>query len=474
MKLSSLIGHCAEALEAIFANPLPADIVLNGFFRARKYLGSKDRAYIAESVYHVLRHRRRLEWMNECFFGPPGGATPEDASSGSIPASAFSHPPISRPALSVFVLSLLENATGDEAVSVATALAEREELAIDAKRFVGIARDLLSKPHDLPWPEAPVARMALECSLPDWLVERNVEMLGEEEARQLGEACNQAAPVILRVNTMKAPREAVQAALEAEGYPCDPTRLSPFGLTLRERANVFTTETFKRGWFEIQDEASQMVSLCVDPKPGARVLDACAGGGGKTLHLSALMGGRGAVFALDVSKRRLDSLRDRARRDDCQNVRVTRVSPDAPPPAELIGKMQYLLIDAPCTGMGVLRRNPDARWKVTPEVVRELAAKQRAILEHYLPCLAPAGRLVYATCSTLHEEDEAVVDDFIAAHNDFKPANLAAILSRHGLERLVAPASHCLRLWPHRHGTDGFFVAVLERAAHGDSAPARH
>jgi len=175
------------------------------------------------------------------------------------------------------------------------------------------------------------------------------------------------------------------------------------------------------------------------------------------------MKGRGEIVALDVYKRRLDSLRARARRDDCQNIRVRVVEADAPAEPDLLGRMEYVLIDAPCTGIGVLRRNPDVRWKTSVPEIEELAARQRALLDRYAPCVAPGGRLVYATCSILREENEANVEDFLTRHGEFRAGDVRKPLSRYGLERLAPDGGPCLRLWPHRHGADGFFIAVLER-----------
>lgn len=448
MRLSSLIGHCAEAMELIVSETRPADRVINYYFRGRKYLGSRDRAFIAEGVYHALRHRRRLEWL---------------AAHLRIAEGAPEVKPEGR-SLVTFALSLLEGVETDEARRVAEALAEREEFD-DGAAFVWFARKFLNDVDSLPWPDDAVGRLAIEHSMPDWLMRRFADALGVDEAGELAEFCNHAAPVTLRVNDRKAPREAVQATLEAEGHPCDPTPISPFGLTLRKRANVFTTDTFKRGWFDIQDEGSQLVALCVDPKPGSRVLDACSGGGGKALHMSAIMKGRGEIQACDIHKRRLDSLKDRARRNDCQNIRIRLLEAEGAAPDDMIDRMDYVLVDAPCTGVGVLRRNPDARWKVTPESVEQLTAVQGAILDRYAACVRPGGRLVYATCSTLEEENEDVIRAFFERNDEFEPSPLRPRLERYGLAHLVEGDAHMLRLWPHRDGTDGFFVASLERKA---------
>ncbi|MCX7047545.1 MAG: RsmB/NOP family class I SAM-dependent RNA methyltransferase [Candidatus Sumerlaeota bacterium] len=461
MKLSSLIGHAAEVLGLIRTDTRPADVLINSFFRQRKYLGSKDRAYIAETVYHVLRHYRRLEWLRERFL--------ESCERDALPPP-FAGDAALQPHIEIILFSLLEGADRQQTEAVVTAASERTEFG-RAAQFMQAARYFLGRQGLLPWPKNETARLGIEYSLPDWIMARFIAMLGAEEAEQLAGAMNQPAPITLRVNPMKAPRDAVQTALAGEGFPSDLTAYSPLGLTLRERANVLTTETFKRGWFEIQDEASQIVAYCLDPRPGTRVLDACAGGGGKALHCSALMKGRGEIIALDIVKRRLDSLRDRARRCDCQNIRIRLIKPEGPAPEDLIGRMQSVLIDAPCTGLGVLRRNPDARWKVTPESVAELAVKQRAILERFAPCVGQGGRLVYATCSVMREENEDIIAAFLVAHPEFQPGDLREILAHNGLERLITPtgdstgnARACLCLWPHRHGADGFFIAALERS----------
>jgi 16S rRNA (cytosine967-C5)-methyltransferase len=286
--------------------------------------------------------------------------------------------------------------------------------------------------------------------------------IGESETERLLEALNQPPPLTIRVNALKATRDDCLRELRQRGYDCTPTKLSPDGIHLAKRTNLFGLDLFRAGWFELQDEGSQIISLLLDPKPNWRVADVCAGGGGKTLHVAALMKKRGEIFAFDVVPRRLENLRKRARRCGIHNVRAQLLQPDEVP-AKLLGQMDAILIDAPCSGTGVLRRNPDAKWKITPEMVREMAAKQKQIINQYAQLLKPGGRLVYATCSLLAEENEEVVQAFLAQHPEFRPADAAAILQRYQLAQLANGSS--IPLFPHQHGTDGFFAAVSERAS---------
>jgi 16S rRNA (cytosine967-C5)-methyltransferase len=285
--------------------------------------------------------------------------------------------------------------------------------------------------------------------------------MGESEAEQLLEALNQPPPLTLRVNTLKAAREDCLRELRRRGYDCTPAQFSPDGIHLAKRTNLFGLDLFREGWFELQDEGSQLISLLLDPKPNWRVADVCAGGGGKTLHLAALMKNRGEIFAFDIVPQRLENLRKRARRCGIYNIRVQLLQPDAVP-AALLEKMDAILIDAPCSGSGVLRRNPDAKWKITPEMVQEMAAKQKQILNHYSTLLKPGGRLVYATCSLLAEENEEVVESFLAQQPEFHRTDAVAILQRYQLAHLTGGSA--IHLLPHRHGTDGFFAAVLEKS----------
>ncbi|HEY1089327.1 MAG TPA: RsmB/NOP family class I SAM-dependent RNA methyltransferase, partial [Archangium sp.] len=318
-----------------------------------------------------------------------------------------------------------------------------------------------SKLAELPEPK----RFGTEASLPDFLAAKLLAELGEGEARAVGEAMNKRGPLTARINPLKGTREEVQARLEAEGVVVTPTPLSPFGLVLETRTNVYSLETFKEGFFEVQDEGSQLLGMLVDAPP-RKVIDACAGAGGKTLQLAAQMKNRGEIYALDVDARRLEDLKLRARRAGVHNVRIQAIGPGPEADEQLSklhGQAERVLVDAPCSGTGTYRRKPDARYRITEALLAEHVEKQKVLIARFAKLVKPGGRLIYGTCSLLREENEAVVEDFLKTHPDFSLTPVTPWLG----EALASKTTRdgMLRLYPHRHDTDGFFGAVLVRKA---------
>jgi len=385
------------------------------YFRAHREMGMRDRGEVAETVYACLRQKRLLEHIAE-------SSNPFDL--------VATH--LLRQGLSARVLE-------------------------DAD-YRGDGRTLATRVRTLDTAALP---FAIRASLPDWLAELLVAQYGELDALALAEALNRPASVDLRVNTLKAKPEEVQKILSEQGYACDPTPYSPMGLRLRERASVFRTEAFQQGLFEVQDEGSQLLSLLLEPRRGEMVVDFCAGAGGKTLHLSAMMADSGTLYAFDVSAKRLDRLTPRLRRAGLSNVRPVAITHERDARVQrLHGKIDRVLVDAPCSGTGTLRRNPDIKWRAID--LAALIETQRRILDAAAMLLKPGGRMVYATCSLLREESEAVVDQFCATHSDFTVAPAGEILTRRHVA-LEPAADGSLRLQPHRHGTDGFYAIALER-----------
>ncbi|MCK6461680.1 MAG: RsmB/NOP family class I SAM-dependent RNA methyltransferase, partial [Planctomycetes bacterium] len=285
------------------------------------------------------------------------------------------------------------------------------------------------------------AKIAFDESFPLWMVERWVARLGAEEARKLAAALNEPAPTTVRANTLRNTRDELLASLGAEGIEATATALAPDGVVLGKRINIFDTKAFREGRFEMQDEGSQLVSVTLDPHPDWRVLDACAGAGGKTLHLAALMRGKGEVWAYEPDERRRQELRRRVRRSGAQNVRI------ADAPEKLPGGMDAVLVDAPCSGTGTIRRNPMIKNRLSPEDVERHRAEQVAILSQWAPRVRPGGILAYATCSLLEEENEQAFLAFLAG-SGFVPRATPAPFG-------TLPCT----LLPHVHGTDGFFLA---------------
>ncbi len=392
-------------------------------------LFAAERRTVAEAVYGITRWQGQLDWL----LAVPGGALPTLATRYAAWLVRFG------------------GAGLDEAARrLAVPAASLRRLGEGDARLGALAN--------------PVERLALRGSLPFWLARRFIEELGEAEAVALVGVLNQRAPLTVRANLLRGTREALQAALAAEGTQATPTRFSPWGLTLDGHQNAFALPSFKAGRFEIQDEGSQLIALCCGARSGWTVVDACAGAGGKALALAAEMRNRGTLWALDSDAGRLDEARRRARRDGVDNLRVRAVAADEAADAQLedlAGRADVVLVDAPCSGLGTLRRKPDARWRLAPGDPERFAALQKALVARFSRLVKPGGRLVYATCAIGRTENQGVAEH-LAATLPFDPAPLAPLL---GAERAVAlgVTGHTLQLLPHRHGTDGFFMAAFTR-----------
>jgi len=301
---------------------------------------------------------------------------------------------------------------------------------------------------------------AVRADLPDWLWERLAQQYGEDEALRIARGLLNPAPLDLRVNLARIERAAVRAQLAGDGLESDLTRYSPAGLRLAGKPAINRHPLFADGLVEVQDEGSQLLAWVLAPRRGEMIADYCAGAGGKTLAAAMLMRGSGRVYAMDVSAKRLSALAPRAARAGISNVHALVLGEDDARARRLAGKLDRVLVDAPCSGFGTLRRNPDLKWRHGPDAVTELAAKQRRILGAAARLLKPGGRLVYATCSILHEENDAVTADFQREHPDFAALSCAEVLAA---QRIALDTGERLRLFPHRHGTDGFYAAVFVR-----------
>ncbi|MEW6353973.1 MAG: RsmB/NOP family class I SAM-dependent RNA methyltransferase [Pseudomonadota bacterium] len=392
---------------------------MQSYFRAHPQLGARERGFVAETVYGCLRRKRLAEHILN---------NPQPSSVERV------------------------------AVYLAAIQGWSARALLDAG-FSGDAAALVTKVRN-----APALPETVRADLPDWLYERLVMQLGVEETQQLAAALNQPAPVDLRVNTLKAKREQAAALLAEEGYSAEFTPLSPLGLRRAERAPLFKTRAFKQGWIEVQDEGSQLLALLVEPPRRGMVMDFCAGSGGKTLALGALMTNTGTLYALDTSAKRLEKIKPRLVRAGLDNVRTLVIEHERDRRVQrLRGKIDRVLVDAPCSGAGTLRRNPDIKWRDFD--VAAFTSLQARILDAAAELLKPGGRLVYATCSLLREENEDIVTPFLAVHPAFHLVPVNGVLARKGVAAQHSLGTDFLRLYPHRHHTDGFFAAILERGA---------
>ena len=440
MHPKALVEACTELVRLTLKFDHPADAVVSKFFRdyRKTYaFGPRERAALAETVYNVLRNKLRYDHL------APSGSGPKER----------------RLAILGFAQHLKEQAPAKAAPKSAKhpsndpldflmgALNKQEAAWLEACEAVSSA-DLMERHRH---------------NMPEWLVEPLKAQVGEG-FWPLVERLNGGAPLDLRVNTFTDKRADVQHELKLAGIKAVDTPFSPWGLRIDGKPALSQLDAFARGAIEVQDEGSQLLALLLDAKRGEMVVDFCAGAGGKTLAIGASMRSTGRLYAFDTSGHRLDSLKPRLARSKLSNVHPSAIAHERDERVKrLSGKIDRVLVDAPCSGLGTLRRNPDLKWRQSPKTVQELTDKQTSILASAARLVKSGGRLVYATCSVLPEENEAIAQAFSAAHPNFVPLSAADTLTE---LKVTNAASLCttdglyLRLWPHLHATDGFFAAV--------------
>jgi 16S rRNA (cytosine967-C5)-methyltransferase len=422
MHPKAILEACADLLQEVLKFDHPADAVVSKFFRDHRSLGPRERATLAETTFAVLRRKLLFDHL------APSGSGPKARRMAIL---GFQGP-------RDFLLAALSEP-------------EKQWLAqcdaIDRK-------DLLERHRH---------------NLPEWLVEPLKAQLGKD-FWALADSFNEPAPLDLRVNAFTDKREDVQRELQRAGIASTPTPYSPWGLRLADKPPLTKLDAFTRGAIEVQDEGSQLLALLLEAKRGEMVVDFCAGAGGKTLAIGAMMRSTGRLYAFDTSAHRLDALKPRLARSQLSNVHPAAIAHERDERIKrLAGKIDRVIVDAPCSGLGTLRRNPDLKWRQSPQAVQEMMVKQAAILRSAARLLKPGGRLVYATCSVLPQENEAIAESFTAEMaGSFSLLPVADILDHakvagQGLTSGPEQGRTYLRLWPHRHHTDGFFAAVWER-----------
>jgi len=443
MHPNALIDACAQLVREVLAFEHPADAVVSRFFREHRGLGQRERAALAETAYTVLRKKLLFDHM------APSGSGPRERRLAILGFAHWQDEEARR--------------TDPEARHGARVHAARDFLlgALNERERQWLAQCDAVDPAEL-----------LERhrhNLPEWLVAPLKAQLGEAFWPEVV-ALSQSAPLDLRVNVFKEKRAAAQAELAKAAIKTQVTPYSPWGLRAVGKPQLSKLPAFVRGAIEVQDEGSQLLALLVDAKRGEMVVDFCAGAGGKTLALGASMRSTGRLYAFDVSAHRLDALKPRLARSGLSNVHPAAIAHERDDRVKrLAGKIDRVLVDAPCSGLGTLRRNPDLKWRQGPKAIEELVAKQTAILESSARLLKPGGRLVYATCSVLPQENEDIAEAFSAAHPEFLPLEAAELLDQLKVPEAAGLCSggeagtRYLRLWPHRHQTDGFFAAVWQR-----------
>ena len=397
----NLVFAVIDSLRDIFNEDVYADKAVEKALKRDKRWGARDRKFVAETIYDVVRWKRLY------------------AEIANVKAP-YSRPDLWRLFAVWCVLKGIQLPDWNQIEPTPT------------RRIKGKFDELLK------------TRKFRE-SIPDWIDEVGVQELGEEVWTKEIAALNKQAEVILRTNTLNTTKAHLQKQLASEGIDTEFIKGYDDALKLVERANVFKTEAFKKGFFEVQDASSQLVAAYLDVEPGMKVVDTCAGAGGKTLHLASLMKNKGQIIAMDIYESKLKKLKVRARRNGVHNI-DTRVIDSTKVIKKLQGKADRVLIDAPCSGLGVIRRNPDSKWKLQPEFLDKIRGTQQEVLQQYSKMVKPGGKMVYATCSVLPSENQQQVEFFLAsdAGKDFKFIKDEKVLS-------------------HKSGYDGFYMALLER-----------
>ena len=422
MHPKALLEATADLVGLVLKFDHPADQVVSRFFRDHREFGPRERATLAETVYTVLRKKLLFDHLS-----PSGSGSKERR----MAILGFHGP-----------RDFLKSALNDT-----------EKRWLD--NCDAVKPDDLLERHRHNLPEWMVGPLKAQVGIGFW---------------PLVESLQQPAPLDLRVNTLNDKRADIQKELAAAALKAVPTPFSPWGLRIDGKPALNKLDAFTRGAVEVQDEGSQLLALLLDAKRGEMVVDFCAGAGGKTLAIGATMRNTGRLYAFDTSAHRLDALKPRLARSKLSNVHPAAIAHERDERIKrLAGKIDRVLVDAPCSGLGTLRRNPDLKWRQSPKSVEELTAKQTAILQSAARLVKSGGRLVYATCSVLPEENEAIAEAFSAANPDFEPQDAMSLLEAlkvEGADGLCAGGeggARYLRLWPHLHATDGFFAAVWNR-----------
>ncbi|HEX9020009.1 MAG TPA: 16S rRNA (cytosine(967)-C(5))-methyltransferase RsmB [Nitrospirota bacterium] len=408
---------------------------------ARRSFDARDSSFILELVYGVLRNRALLDWTLDQLSVQPVGKT--DSWTRNILR------------LGAYQMRFLDRVPVSASVNTAAELAKA--YGKKSGYVNGLLRNLDRKRDAIPYPGSgdPIQRLSVLHSHPEWLVARWVERFGAEAAETLLENNNRPAPLTIRTNTLKTTREGLKASLDSEGARTVDSTYSPIGLELVSGPGFQEFSSFRKGWFAIQDEAAQLISMMLAPRPGEKVLDACAAPGGKATHLAELMNNRGTLIALESDPKRIERIRENSARLGASIIVPTLG--DATQYAE--GVFDKVLIDAPCSGLGVLRRHPDGRWNKSEKSIKEKQALQKKILENCSKLVKHGGALVYATCTTEPEENENVIDDFLVKHAEFVfddprpflPASAGKLVDAKGF----------FRTFPDEPATDGFFGARM-------------
>lgn len=439
--LKFLAGHTEELLNQIFSNSFPADTIVSSFFKQRKYLGSHDRAAISDCVYGIIRNLNTLE----SFLSP------------IIEREIYTTHEHRFLAHYILYQALFTTSSHEKLLAEFTEVWHSFSPQKSLEEFLGtLSLNFFNEHSNVPLTEM----LETEYSFPQWLVEKFFLQYGNEQIRPLLSSLNTQAPTTIRVNTLKCSRDECKHKLLEEGIQTTETVYSPFGLKFTKRLNIFEISWFKKGWFEIQDEGSQLISALVNAQPHELIIDGCAGTGGKSLAMVMAMKNKGRVLAVDTSDLKLARLRKRRMRAGAKILTFSSVEQLKQKPQ--IPSADAVLVDVPCSGTGRIRRDPLLKTLLSEEKILTYYEEQKNLLNFYASFVKNGGRLIYSTCSLLKEENENVVENFLRCNKDFHIVSVST-LSEKFLKPLTEGKKY-FRCLPHLHGTDGFFGAVLKKS----------
>lgn len=440
-----------KILNTLDKKNLTLDSVLDDFTQKGTHLDRRDLSFVNALVYGVLRWRATIDFIIDHF--------------SKSPLKKIHPEVLNILRLGIFQIKFMSKIPAPAAVNTSVELAKKKAPVWVVKFVNGLLRNVVRNIDNIPFPE-PEANLtfsiATEKSFPTWLVQRWLNRFGKEETERLCDTINSIPEITLRTNTLKTDRDSLLESVENEVKSSALTGFSPFGLSITSpEKSISELKPFKDGWFQVQDEAAQIVSMLLDPKPGERVLDACAGLGGKTGHIAQLMENQGEIVAIDNNKRKLKCLQDEMQRLGISIVTTAMADLNTELKEGELGLFDKILVDAPCSGIGVLRRNPDSKWVLTKKNLNRYRKRQVLFLNTIKPLLKPGGIIVYAVCSTEPEEGRGVIDSFLSSSSDFSILNDTCRFET--LEKL-RDTSGCISTLPHLHNMDGFFSAGLKKA----------
>lgn len=436
MKTSSLAGHTVELISLVILSQLPADKVISDYYRAHRYLGSHDRRWISDKIFSIIRNMLLLKHLSKrCI-------------QCDSPLSIF----LSHEIVVAHLDARRIEHEYEDLISSYKAIGSHLNLQLVEECVLNEMMLILAEPHKY--------RNLINSFMEDFqlLLPEHIQ----SEAGDLMVSLNTQAPLVLRTNKSSQSVKEVIEILRAYGVESEPTAYSPFGINIYKRINLWTLDLYKDGIIEVQDEASQIVGMLLFPLDGEIVVDACAGGGGKSLEAAALSNGKGKIYSLDVNAARLENMRKRISRGGFRNINTILVKNDSYDGIEqLIERADRVLVDVPCTGSGTIRRNPDKKFKISVGEVEDASSRQFRILRHYSRLVKKNGILFYATCSIFDKENARVVEKFLESDRRFQKASIRDFLNLGKIEELTH--NGFLETYPHRHGMDGFFAAAMRR-----------